>query len=113
MRVGRRQEDRVYAMEPEILRGFHASTLLAHRSVFAEYGSFFESGKMGEFVEWMARVEEGGVPVHVLSEALVLRRIHTTNLGIRERHRRKEYVHLVREIQLRRRAAEGGEPRRP
>jgi glycosyltransferase involved in cell wall biosynthesis len=113
MRVGRQQADRDYDMKPEILRGFHASTLLAHRSIFAEYGHFFESGKMGEFVEWMARVEEGSVPVCVLPEALVSRRIHTTNLGIRERHRRKEYVHLVRQIQLRRRARDGSDPRRP
>jgi glycosyltransferase involved in cell wall biosynthesis len=112
MQVARLQPSQAYALESKVQPGLHASTMLAHQNSFSRLGPFSEDRRLGEFIEWLARAEEAGLPYQVVPEPLVTRRIHTTNLGIRARDRRQDYVYLVRQIQLRRRAAAVGETRK-
>jgi glycosyltransferase involved in cell wall biosynthesis len=107
MRNARLEADGRYKPESLIIPGLLPTTFLGSRDLFTRFGPFAEDRTFGEFIEWMARVDEAGLRYDVLPEVLATRRIHTTNLGVVGRSRHLDYVSIVRQIQLRRRAAAG------
>jgi len=54
--------------------------MLARRELFARVGSFDESLRTAEDQDWYLRAVESGARVHVLSEVLVNRRLHPSNM---------------------------------
>ncbi len=103
-------------LTPEEASGIHCpveasparlpSIMLAKRDVFERFGLFSTRWKRAEAVEWIVRAEGMGlrhaVPPHVMAR----RRLHGNNVGMRLREYNTEYLTIIRENMLRRRAAE-------
>ncbi len=60
--------------------GLLPSTLLCRRNVFDSVGCFAEKMRLAEDTDWLFRVKEKGIPIGVVDEVLVRKRIHQTNL---------------------------------
>jgi len=69
----------------EPMAGFHLDTMLIRRTSFLRVGLFDVSLRLGEAVEWFARARHLGLRLHLDREVAAWRRIHGTNLSIRER----------------------------
>jgi glycosyltransferase involved in cell wall biosynthesis len=85
--------------------GLLAGSVLMSAVTFHRVGWFRADLRMGEFIDWMARGRDLGLRSSVLPETVLRRRIHTTNLGIRERQSREDYARLIHSALERRRAA--------
>jgi glycosyltransferase involved in cell wall biosynthesis len=89
---------------PELMAGYHPGTMLIKREAFSRVGQFEAHWKMGEFISWYARATDLEMKVKMLPDLVMLRRIHQTNLGIRQRQERTDYVQIVKAALDRRRA---------
>jgi glycosyltransferase involved in cell wall biosynthesis len=87
------------------------SAALIRMSSFHRVGWLRTDLRVGEFIDWLARAREIGLKTAVARETVLLRRIHETNTGIRERQSRADYAKVVRAALERRRAASSEEPR--
>ena len=83
--------------------GFLKGTLLIRREAFRRVGPFDTTRRLGDFLDWYLRAQEAGLRAVLLPETLLLRRIHDTNMGIRERKSRTDYVHILKAALDRRR----------
>lgn len=82
-----------------------ASTMLIRIETFRRVGEFDEHVKVGEFIDWWARAEEGGVRWTQIPDVVLRRRIHTTNTGIVQAGSRVDYTRVLRAALERRRGA--------
>ena len=57
------------------------TTALIRKPVFDKVGLFNPGWKTGEFMDWLLRANEAGVPGYRMEQILVRRRIHDRNLG--------------------------------
>lgn len=93
----------------ESMPGFIAGTLLLSRSRFNEVGGFFEINQVGEFVDWYLRAQEKKLPIQMMDDVLLHRRIHKTNMGRQaEAYDRQAYLRILKASLVRRRASSGG-----
>jgi GT2 family glycosyltransferase len=92
-----------YACPPP-MPGLHPGCMLVRRGSFNKVGPFAVGRRFGEFVEWYTRVLDAGLKTFLLPEILYRRRIHTTNLSIRNRNMRYEFAHVLKEVTDRRRS---------
>jgi glycosyltransferase involved in cell wall biosynthesis len=83
--------------------------MLIRRHAFERVGGFGTAWGVGEFIDWYARAVELGLTSLMLPQAVLRRRLHRQNLGIRERHRRGDYVRILKES-LDRRRRDPGKP---
>jgi len=83
-----------------------AGTALLRTASFHRVGWFRTDLRVGEFIDWCARAREAGLRMEALAEAVLRRRIHGSNLGVREREARADYLEVVRAA-LERRRREG------
>jgi glycosyltransferase involved in cell wall biosynthesis len=90
---------------PELMAGYHPGTMLVKREAFLRVGKFETNLQMGEFISWYARATELGLRAKMLPDLLMSRRLHETNLSIRQRQARTDYVRLIKASLDRRRAA--------
>lgn len=90
---------------PELMAGYHPGTMLLKREAFLRVGKFETNLQMGEFISWYARATELGLREKMLPDLLMSRRLHETNLSIRQREARTDYVRLIKASLDRRRAA--------
>jgi glycosyltransferase involved in cell wall biosynthesis len=88
--------DGVAEPEAPIMAAYSPSVALLRRRVFERVGMLNEERRVGEFVEWCAHAEEAGLRFVMLPEVLGYRRLHGSNMGVRERDARIEYVRIVR-----------------
>ena len=93
------EEDR----EGRILAGYIAGSLVIKRESFIHVGPFATHWRVGEFVDWFAKATETGLSNHVVPEVVMRRRIHTTNVSIRERESQGDYVRILKQALDRRR----------
>jgi hypothetical protein len=73
-----------------------AGAMLVRKNVFDQIGFFEVSVKVGETMDWVARFEEHGLLVAAVDEVVLKRRIHTTNTVIKEKHRRSDYLKILK-----------------
>jgi glycosyltransferase involved in cell wall biosynthesis len=72
-----------WLMEEHLLKdhvGFLPTSLI-RRDIFDKVGLFNPDYKISEDVEWFSRVKDASVPVMVVPEIVLYRRIHDTNLS--------------------------------
>ncbi len=62
--------------------GFIMETLMARRDVFARVGRFDPGFVVGEDTDWFARAKDLRVPMAVLPETLVIKRVHDANTSL-------------------------------
>jgi glycosyltransferase involved in cell wall biosynthesis len=69
-----------------LLEGDHGGrvmeTLVARRSVFDTVGTFDVSLSVSEDVDWFARAKDENVPMAMMPEVLLLKRVHDANLTL-------------------------------
>ena len=73
----------------EVRSGPTRSTIVVRRDVFLAVGDLFDQpDRLGEVVDWMARLRNQGYRMHVVDEVLALRRVIPGSLSQRptERH---------------------------
>lgn len=87
-----------------ISAGPHRGALLVSRSACQQVGLYRVDLKVGEFLDWYGRAQDQGLLLGSLAHPLYRRRIHDTNLGIRARDSRKDYVTVLKQMLDRRRA---------
>ena len=92
---------------PGVIAGWAASTLLARREVFERIGRFETDLRVGEFVSWCGRAREAGVPMAMVPEVLVTRRVHGGNIMGDRPDALGDYARLLKASLDRRRAARG------
>lgn len=88
----------------EVMAGYHVGTLLVRRSAFQQVGPFETQWRVGEFVSWQAKATDMGLPMVMLPEVVMERRLHATNMGRTERSSTNDYLRIVRAALERRRA---------
>ena len=83
---------------PEIMAGYIPSSVILSKSLFEKVGYFDSRFKNGQFVDWLERAKYMGLKVGLIPEFLLLRRIHETNIGVRERaDSNKDYLRIIKE----------------
>lgn len=80
----------------EVIPAYNRDTLLIKRESLERVGLFDPKIRMGEFVDWYLKASDQGLKSIMLSEVLAKRRVHQTNMGIREHKSRIEYVRLLK-----------------
>jgi len=88
----------------QIVAGYFAGTLLVHRRVFDCVGLFDETLLMGEFIEWGARVLDGGFLSKMVPEILLWRRVHAGNLTRPKAGPSRAYALMIKRVLERRRS---------
>jgi glycosyltransferase involved in cell wall biosynthesis len=82
------------------------SCSLLRREVFARVGGFRVDVAHASNVDWMSRAAAMGIPMVRLDSVVLLRRIHTDNMGVRDVARgRQDLLRVVREHHARTRNA--------
>ena len=84
-------------------RGCLLGCLLIKRASFLRVGPFVEDYRLGEFIDWLSKAQEAGLRSVFLPGVVLERRIHDSNLGIRERSARTDYVKIIKAALDRRR----------
>lgn len=100
------EERKKVAVDSTIRPAPLAGTLLISRKRFDQIGPFLEERKqLGEFIEWYLRASEMKIPILMLNEMALYRRVHDDNMGRRELNRRSDYLKILKASLDRRRMA--------
>lgn len=90
-------------LEKKDIPGISICTMLIKMKSYKRVGLFEIQWRIGEFLDWYAKAKEMGLKSHMLKEIVTMRRIHTDNLGIRERQAQADYLHILKKTIDRRR----------
>jgi len=80
----------------KITPGYNSGTILIRRKAFLWVGLFDTRWRVGEFVDWYARAVKKRLKSAMLEKVLLKRRLHISNMGIRERSSQKDYLHILK-----------------
>jgi glycosyltransferase involved in cell wall biosynthesis len=86
-----------------IFKGYLKTAMLIRRSALFQVGLFDPQWTTGDFIDWYIRATEKRVKTLMLPEVLARRRIHDTNMGIRQRDAQADYARIMRQVLERRR----------
>ena len=76
----------------QLIAGMLAGTILVRRESFLRVGLLRTDYRVGEFVDWCMRAVDLGCRSKMLPDLLLWRRIHDSNLGIREQKHVNDYA---------------------
>src|SRR5213079_1525277 len=71
-------------------------TVLVRREALERVGPFEESLRRSESLDWFIRTEECGLTIRQMPEVVLLRRLHNSNNGLRERGQEAEYARVLK-----------------
>ena len=80
----------------EPMPGRVPGTMLIPTPIFRRVGPFCETLTVGEFVEWYSRAMDLKLKELILSDVVLRRRLHSTNLGILNRDARSDYARVAK-----------------
>lgn len=69
---------------------------VARREVFNRVGGFDPSYRIAQDFDWVTRAKDLDIPMKVLPDVLMLRRVHETNLSYDTQSRRADMLRLVK-----------------
>jgi len=92
----------------QALPGHVAGTLLVKRSSFLQVGFFEESLRVGEFIDWYLKAKEKNLKSVLLDKVLLRRRLHNSNMGIREKSSQIDYARILKAALDRKRKNDNG-----
>ncbi len=94
---------------PELLAGDHIGrimeTLVARRCVFDLVGKFDTSLSTAEDVDWYSRAADKSVPMTIMPDVLLHKRVHDANLSINTLTNNQNLLKALRKSVLRKRSA--------
>ncbi len=76
--------------------GLILTTMMARATTCRRVGSFMPHWHIADFLDWYVRAQEMGLKTSMLSQVVARRRLHGTNLSLREREYRSEYVSILK-----------------
>jgi glycosyltransferase involved in cell wall biosynthesis len=76
--------------------GILPGTMLIKKASFLKVGLFDPAWEIGEFIDWYAKAKELKLSKMVLPKTVLRRRIHTSNLGIRAKDSRSDYIQILK-----------------
>jgi len=79
-----------------ILTGYSPGTMLIKKNTFFKIGGFATNLRMGEFIDWYLRAKEKGLKEFMLNKILMKRRLHSQNMGLREKNARSDYIKIIK-----------------
>lgn len=82
-----------------------ASSLLIWRTAFERVGTFDETIRVGQYLDWHGRAVAKNLALGFLDQVVQERRIHDRNMGITLQAARPEYTRVLRAHLARRRSA--------
>jgi glycosyltransferase involved in cell wall biosynthesis len=88
----------------EVMPAYISGAMLIRRESFFRAGLFASEWRVGEFIDWYLRAQEKGLRTLMLADVVLLRRLHASNMGIRERGSRADYARILKAAMDRRRA---------
>jgi GT2 family glycosyltransferase len=94
---------------PELLEGSHPGameTLVARKGAFGLVGSFDRGYRTGEDLDWIARVRDAGVGLVRMSDVLLIKHIHDSNISLKFAEDNRLILRLLRDSIARKRRAE-------
>jgi glycosyltransferase involved in cell wall biosynthesis len=62
----------------------HLASMVAHKTIFDKIGGFNPRYRIGEDLDWITRAKDAGIPMVILPEILLQRRIHNSNISFRQ-----------------------------
>jgi len=80
----------------QAMPGYFKGTMLITRDAFFRAGTFDTMWKIGDFIDWYLRAHEGGLRSLMLPDVVLMRRVHTGNMGIREQEHHRDYVRIMK-----------------
>lgn len=87
--------------------GRMAGSLLLRHAVIAQVGRFDSEFRIGETMDWVARIDAAGFRSHDVGEIVLHRRVHGANTVIKQRNMRSDYLRVLRAAIARRREGPG------
>ncbi len=72
--------------------------LLAARQTIDAVGAFREDRLIGDVIDWYARALDSGLAIETLSEVVLWRRLHATNLGRTGKDPTADYLNVLRAV---------------
>ncbi len=103
--VPKEEMENIYC-SANLMPGYICGTLLIRKKTFLCVGAFSTEQKLGDFIDWYLRAHEQGLKGLMLPQAVLKRRLHNQNMGIREKANHIDYVHILRASLKRRRQKE-------
>jgi glycosyltransferase involved in cell wall biosynthesis len=88
-----------------IFKGYLKIAMLIRRNAMIRVGIFDPQWKTGDFIDWYIRATEIPLKSIMLPEVVARRRIHETNMGIRQRDVQSDYARIMKVALERRRKA--------
>jgi glycosyltransferase involved in cell wall biosynthesis len=79
-----------------VMPGFFKGCMLIRRDSFLRVGIFDTRWSLGDFIDWYARAMDAGLKNIMLSEVVMMRRIHGNNTGLLKRRFRPEFVRILK-----------------
>ncbi len=76
--------------------GISKISLFCLTSCFMKVGMFSDAYAVGDFIEWYNRAKELNLNTEVLKSVLAHRRIHKSNMGIVQAHKRGEFARIMK-----------------
>lgn len=78
------------------MQGYIPSSILIKKSKFEEVGVFQTQWRVGEFIDWYSRAQELGYTSTIVTEVLLKRRLHLSNMGITQRDSRQDFAKILK-----------------
>lgn len=98
------QKNKIYCPDDK-MPGYVAGAMLIKSESLIHAGLFETHWHIGEFVHWYIRAKEQGMKSFMVPEIVLKRRLHTNNMGLRDRDSRTDYVRILKASLDRRRAS--------
>ncbi len=77
--------------------GYIMETLVARKSLFDLIGNFDTSYSVAEDVDWFARAKDKKIPMAIIPEVLVHRRLHASNASLNARDNDRQLLRAMRQ----------------
>jgi glycosyltransferase involved in cell wall biosynthesis len=79
-----------------VMPGFFKGSMLIKRDSFFRVGMFDTRWKLGDFIDWYSRAVDEGLRSIMVSEVVMMRRIHANNTGLQKRSLRPEFARILK-----------------
>ncbi|MGH7582275.1 MAG: glycosyltransferase family 2 protein [Gemmatimonadales bacterium] len=96
--VGSRREP---PAEPS--RGRVLGAIVVRRGVVERIGRFDPTLRVGDTIDWVARIDAAGIATVTIERVVLRRRIHGANMGVQHREWRADYLRMLKQSLDRRR----------
>jgi len=86
-----------FAVSEMVMPGLFAGAMLVNRLAFLQAGYYDPNLRVGQFLDWYMKAKERGLKQFILTEVVVKRRIHLTNMSSQaSRNDKIDFARLIK-----------------